>query len=185
VLLVDADLRRPCVAANLALGEDGEPGLTGAVLDEQLNLGMVVRPTPFHLDVLPAGSPPANAYEVLESPRVTQLLDEARASYDYVVLDSPPLLLVPDCRLMSQWVDRFLLVVAAHQTPRKLLAEALSAMDPPKVLGIVFNRDDRPLSGYYKQYYGSYYHERSAGKGRSRRWWPWAGRGRGRRPSWR
>jgi len=49
---------------------------------------------------------------------------------------------------MGGSVDGFLIVVAAHRTPRKLLEEALNRLDQSKVLGMVFNRDDRPLSGY-------------------------------------
>lgn len=181
VLLADVDLRRPFVAANLGLDSSG-PGLVGAVLDEDLDLEAVVRPTPHNFAVLPAGPPPADAYKVLESSRVGQLLDQARSSYDQIVLDTPPVLLVPDCKAMSQWVDGFLLVVAAHRTPRRLLAETLNAMDPAKLLGIVFNGEDRPLSGYYGKYYGSYYRDRSARGG----WWRrWRRGGRARPQPWR
>ena len=61
---------------------------------------------------------------------------------------TPPLVSVPDCRVIEKWVDGFLLVVAAHKTPRKLLAEALNVMEPEKIIGLVFNGDERPLSGY-------------------------------------
>lgn len=175
VLLVDVDLRRSLVARTLGLDPTG-PGLVTGVADEDADLGSVVQSTPYYFDVLTAGPPPANAYQVLESPRVGQLLDQARRAYDYVVLDTPPVLLVPECRLMEQWVDGFLVVVAANRTPRKLLAETLNALEPDKVLGIVFNRDERPLSGYYKQYYGRYYHALPARSGPG--WWPsWTGRG--------
>jgi capsular exopolysaccharide synthesis family protein len=173
VLLVDADLRRPCVAPRLGLVQSSGPGLAGALLDERLDLAAVVRTTPFNLSVLPAGAPPANAYQILESPRVGRLLEEARGLYDSVILDTPPLLLVPDCRLLSRWVDRFVIVVAARRTPRKLLAETLGAVDAAKVAGIVFNGDERPLSGYYKGYYTGYYrdHTRKAGGRRWLSWW--------------
>lgn len=185
VLLVDTDLRRPLVAANLGMVDSG-PGLVGALLDARHELASVVRTTPFHLDVLPAGRPPGNPYQVLDSSRVGQLLSEARAAYDCVILDTPPVLVVPDCRLMSQWVDGFLVVVAAHRTPRKLFGETLGALDPGKVLGIVYNRDDRPLSGYYGQYYGSYYRTRP-GRQPGGGWWSrlWHGRDRRRPESWR
>jgi receptor protein-tyrosine kinase len=185
VLLVDTDLRRPLVAANLGLENSG-PGLVGALLDARQELGAVVRPTPFHLDVLPAGRIPGNPYQVLESPRVGQLLEQARSVYDCVILDTPPVLVVPDCRLMSQWVDGFLVVVAAHRTPEKLLAETLSALDPDKTLGIVFNRDDRLISGSYKRYYAAYHHARS-GRESHGGWWSrlWRGRQRQRPRPWR
>ena len=58
-------------------------------------------------------------------------------------------------------VDGMLVVVAANQTPRKLLGEALNLVDPTTVMGIVFNRDDRPLFGYYDEYYREYFPETS------------------------
>jgi capsular exopolysaccharide synthesis family protein len=183
VLLVDTDLRRPCVASTLGLGPSTGPGLAGLIVDERLELASAVRPTPFNLSVLPAGAHPTNAYQILESPRVGRLLEEARSSYDHVILDTPPLLLVPDCRLLLQWVDAFVIVVAAHRTPRRLLAETLAAVDPAKLAGLVFNGDHRPLSGYYKKYYGSYYSDRARPQVR-RRWLSWWRRPSGRK-SWR
>ena len=179
VLLVDADLRRPCVASSLGLPQSSSPGLAGAVLHERLDLAMVVRTTPFNLSVLPAGPSLTNAYQILESPRFGRLLDEARASYDHVILDTPPLLVVPDCRLLSQWVDGFIIVVAARRTPRKLFGETLGILDPAKVAGIVFNGDERPLSGYYKGYYAGYYHD--SRKTGARRWLSWWRRRRAKR----
>jgi hypothetical protein len=55
--------------------------------------------------------------------------------------------------VISQWVDAFLLVVRAHRTPRKLVAETLNVMGPTKLLGVVFNADDGPVSSYYKHSY--------------------------------
>jgi Mrp family chromosome partitioning ATPase len=185
VLLVDTDLRRPCVAPSLGLVPSAGPGLSGAVLDERLGLASVVRPTPFKLSVLPAGKPPANAYHILESPRVGRLLEEARRADNYVILDTPPLLLVPDCRLLFQWADCFVIVVAAGRTPRKLLADTLAAVDPAKLAGIVFNGDERPLGGYYKGYYTGYYGD-DAHRGAGPAWWSrWRRRhGHGKKP-WR
>ena len=174
VLLLEADLRRPLVARMLGLDADA-PGLSELVTGDGYEPDAVLQHTPWNVGVLTAGRPPRNAYRVLESPRVARLLEGARAAYDYVVVDAPPVLLVPDCGLMARWVDGFLLVVAAHRTPRKLLAETLSAIQPDKVLGIVLNRDDRPLAGYYKQYYGGY--GQAASAGRSGGWWPSAGGG--------
>jgi capsular exopolysaccharide synthesis family protein len=171
VLLVDGDLRRPFVSARLGLDDAEAPGLAATALQVGLELEQVVQRTPFHFDILPAGAPSPNAYRMFDSPRLGQLLEQARRKYDHVVLDTPPVLLVPDCRLISQWVDGFLVVVAAHRTPRKLLGDALSALPEPKVLGIVFNGDDRPLSGYFGRYGRQYgYYRSSASAGGS--WWP-------------
>jgi Mrp family chromosome partitioning ATPase len=64
---------------------------------------------------------------------------------------------VQDCRVISRWVDGFLLVVAAHRTPRRLVQEALSVIEPSKLIGFVFNEDDALSSGRYAGYYRGYY----------------------------
>jgi protein-tyrosine kinase len=154
VLIIDADLRRPSVATRLG-GSGDEPGLIDAIRDPQRTLGDVVRRRPeFNMSVLPAGQPTPTPYELLNSPRLAELLDAARRRYDYIVLDTPPVVPFPDCRVLGKLVDGFFLVVAAHRTPRGLLEEALNVMEPSKVLGIVFNEAERPLSSYYDAAYG-------------------------------
>jgi Mrp family chromosome partitioning ATPase len=95
---------------------------------------------------LPAGRRPSAPYEVLQSPRLGELLAAARQRYDYVVLDTPPLVAVPDCRIIGKLVDGILIVVSAHRTARKLLEEALHVTEPAKIVGLVLNGDDRHLS---------------------------------------
>lgn len=158
VLLVCVDLRRPSVPQHLGIGSARTLGLVDAILNPAVTLMAVVqRLDRVNLSVLPSGPCPADPYEILKSPRLGELLAEARQRYDYIVLDTPPLILVPDCRIIEKWADSFLIVVAAHKTPRKLLGEALNLMDPVKVIGLVFNNDDRPLAGYYYNDYSSYY----------------------------
>jgi len=165
VLLVDIDLRGSSLATRLGLDGRADRGLVEAILDPGLPLEAVVQHCPpFNLFVLPAGHLPSAPYEVLKSPRLGELLQEARKAYDFVVLDTPPLVSVPDCRVIAKWVDGFLMVVGAHKTPRKLLEEALNVMDPGKIVGFVFNGDDRPLSGY------SYSARRSSNGTRAERW---------------
>ena len=165
VLLIDADLRRPCVAQELTLGDDTGPGLVGAIVNRDLRLEDVIRHRPpFTLSILPAGSPVANPYELLKSPRLGELMEEARRHYDYVVVDTPPIVNIPDCRAIARVVDGFIVVVAAHRTARKLVEEALNSLESAKVIGLVFNADDRPVTGYYYGYNGS------AGQRRDGRW---------------
>lgn len=155
VLLIDADLRLPSVSKRLALGDAGGQGLVDAILDSGLMLGDVVCHMPrFNLSVLPAGKRTHAPYELLKSPRFGELLTEARERYDYLVLDAPPVIPVPDCRLITQWVDGFVMVIAAHRTPREALEEALTLMPPSSVLGLVFNGYDRSSARYYGYGYG-------------------------------
>ena len=166
VLLIDADLRRPAVAKQIGL-EDAEVGLADA-LGNGIPIERIIRTLDrFNLAVIPAGTARAGVSQLLRSPRVEELIREARQRYDYVVLDTPPLLPVFDSALLAKSVDGVLLVVSANQTPRKLLGEALNLLDASKVLGIVFNRDDRPLFGYYDAYYREYFPEASHAAGKA------------------
>jgi capsular exopolysaccharide synthesis family protein len=155
VLLMEVDLRRPSVTVgdHLALGNYTGHSLMDAMLNPQLTLEAVTRYLPaYNLSVLPAGYCPRAPYEVLKSPRLSELLAQARKRYDYVILDAPPIVPVPDCRLMSQMVDGFLLIVAARRTPRWALEEALDTMGPDKILGLVFNGLDRSAARNYRYY---------------------------------
>ena len=150
VLLVDADLRRASAGGRLGLRNARESGLVNAILDPGLRLEEVVRRrAPFNLSVLPAGRLPAAPYEVLKSPRLGHLLDEARRQYDFIVLDTPPIVVAQDCPVIAKWVDGFLLVVAADKTPAKLVEEALNRMEAGKIVGFVFNNERRSLSHHY------------------------------------
>lgn len=166
VLLIDADLRRPSVARRLGLtGSQGRSGLVDAISNPSRAVEDIIRSCPpFNLDVLPGGQPAVSPYELLRSPRLLDLLAWARARYDYVVVDTPPLLPIPDSRILTKLVDGFLVVVSAHKTPSKLLGEALSLIDAGKVIGIVFNGDDDRLSGYYRYYYTNGHDKKNSDK---------------------
>ena len=161
VLVIDGDLRRPSVATYLGL-DDPRRGLVDALRDPGCDLADVTRRVlGFNLWFVPAGRPEASPYELLNSARLDALIQQARREFDCVLIDTPPAVLMPDCRLIERWVDGFMLVVAAHKTPRALVSEALNGLDPDKMLGLVFNADNRPSARYYG-YYGKkgYYSHR-------------------------
>jgi len=144
VLLIEADLRRPAISDHLGIAGNAAPGLADVVLNPALTLQDAVLPLGFGFDLITAGSPSA-VHEVFNSPRLEAALRAAREHYDYVALDTPP--------VVAPWVDGLLLVVSAHKTPRKLVEESLNLLDSARVLGIVFNRDDHPLLGYHRRHY--------------------------------
>jgi capsular exopolysaccharide synthesis family protein len=153
VLLVDADLRRPGIADQLGLPDARGTGLADAILDPKRTLeSVLLRRLPLNLAILTAGTPPPAPYEALKSPRLGALFEEARRLFDYIVVDTPPLIPVPDCRLIAGRVDGLLMVVAAHRTPRKLVEEGLNLIDPDKMLGLVFNGERRRSSIHYRYY---------------------------------
>jgi capsular exopolysaccharide synthesis family protein len=157
VLLIDADLRRPNVARTLGLAP--RPGGLLHLLDSGgSDLGDHVQQVAGStLDVLPCEGRRHATYEILTSPAFRAVVDRARQAYDTVIVDTPPVVPVPDSSLLGPLVDGYLVVVAAHVTPRKLLGETLTMLEPASVLGLVFNRDTRPFFGYYGSYYQSYF----------------------------
>ena len=154
VLLIDADLRRPSVGPQLGFAEDGT-GLTSAIGDGAGRFPDIARKVEGvnGLTVVPAGPAPHDVHELLRSPRFEELLQDARGAYDFVVLDTPPLAPVCDAAVMSRLVDGLLVVVAAHETTRKQLGEALSLLDESKTLGLVFNGDEGARASKYDAYY--------------------------------
>jgi capsular exopolysaccharide synthesis family protein len=157
VLLIDLDLRRPSIAEYLGGGADSQPGVIDLVRDSTLTLEdvTVTFPSLTNLKILYAGGAVTTPYDILKSFRMEEVLAEARQRYDYVILDTPPIIPFPDCRLVERIADGFLLVVAAHKTPRKLIEEATNVLDPNKIVGFIFNNDDQPVFGYSDYY--SYY----------------------------
>jgi len=169
VLLVDADLRRPALMAQLGM-RSADFGLAEAITDGSRRLEeLTLRVPGFNLWVLPAGRPMMNPYETLRSPRVAALLTEARNQYAYVIIDTPPVVPCPDYRLLEPLIDAVVLVVAADRTPREMMDAALGMLDKSKTLGIIFNGQGHQPDRYSYQYYSS---ARETPPGR----WPWSKR---------
>ena len=156
VLLVDADLRRPRVAAELGL--EGAAGLT-TVLIGQATLDDVVQPLGSSgFDVLASGPIPPNPSEMLGFPEMKALLGEATRRYDIVILDTPPLLPVTDAAILSHATSGALLVVGSRVVRRPELASALESLDrvDARVLGVVLNKVQKQDEDHYGYGYHSY-----------------------------
>lgn len=155
VLLIDADLRRPSVARLLGRGGVNRGwGLVDAILDRRLSLDQISwRVDAFNLSVVTSSRPQVDTYELLASGRFAELVREARERYDYVMIDTAPVLPAPDSRLLAEVIDGYVIVVAADKTPRRLLEETLALLGPAKILGLVFNRESFKHSRYGRYYY--------------------------------
>ena len=140
VILVDADLRRPSIAEYL--GIEGGVGLT-TVLIGRAEVEDVVQPLgKTSLDLLPAGQIPPNPSELLGSMAMADLLERLSASYDMVLLDSPPLLPVTDAVVLSNLAGGALVVVGADRIHRPQLQQSLDSLETAgaHVFGIVMNK---------------------------------------------
>jgi len=162
VLVVDADLRKPSVAAYLGLRSGRSTDLSRALRSGVCTLDTVVeRIDALNLSVAASSHPEPTPCELLNSAGLATLIRDARREFDCVLIDTPPALL-PDCRVIERWVDGFVVIVTAHKTPRRLLAEALNEIDREKILGVIFNGDDHTLDRYYGYYgYGASQQRRS------------------------
>jgi Mrp family chromosome partitioning ATPase len=109
-----------------------------------------------NLSVLPAGSLDRNPMAALTSDRMRRLLEEAAASWDWVLLDAAPVGLMPDARLLAGLTRAVLFVIAAGSTPYPLIARALADLGPECIVGTVLNRIEAkqiPATSYYQHYY--------------------------------
>ena len=157
VLVIDADMRRP--NCNKQLGVSLEYGLTD-YLQGLSELDQIITETPIAgLSLVPAGRSSSVASDLLYSPRLVSLLQEAGRRYEHVVVDSPPSLVLSDARTISRLVEGVILVVS-DKTERGSLLRTKQTFDDAGVhfLGFVMNRVnlDNLDYGYYRNY-GYYY----------------------------
>ncbi|MCV7343913.1 polysaccharide biosynthesis tyrosine autokinase [Mycolicibacterium rhodesiae] len=156
VLLVDGDLRRPSLAKYLDLV--GQVGFS-SVLSGAATLDDVLQPTKFpRLTVLTAGEIPPNPSELLGSLSARKLLNELRARFDYVIVDSSPLLAVTDGAVLAAGADGALVVARFGETKRDQLAHAVGTLKDvdASLLGAVFTMMPTRGSGSYSYNYYSH-----------------------------
>jgi len=148
VLLIDADLRGPSL--HKIHGLDRMRGLSH-LLRDLMPLYRVVQPSQIeNLDVLTAGPEVPNPAELLSSPSLAALLDEARRCYDIILVDSSPLLAVADAKIIGATVDGIILTVRAwmlEDRDAEQSAELLRNLGTP-ILGLLVNGMDPRESGY-------------------------------------
>jgi len=161
VLLVDGDLRRPRLGK--LFGLQFATGLSDALLDEgrgTITLDSVIRPSTVPgLYVLPGGSEPANISRLLHSTHLDSLIEVARAEYDFVLIDSPPMMGMADARLLSRNADGVILISRAGETSPEQLGEARERLadDGTPVIGTILNGCDLRIEDpAYVNHYNSY-----------------------------
>ena len=159
-LLVDGDMRKPRVHEVYEFAQ--EPGLAN-VLAGTTDAHAAIRQTGTpHLSILPAGTIPSNPAELLGSPRYRQLLADLGKTFDWIILDSPPVMAVTDAAVISNTATSVLFVVGADMTPRRIAQAAIEqiAAARGRVAGAVLNRVNLDKHSYY---YAQYYRKDYAG----------------------
>lgn len=168
VLVIDADIRRPRLHRLLSAPNGhglstylaGQSKLVDVVHEVPLNglprtlgngAGGVVQGSLF---ILPAGPLPPNPAELLGSRRMRDTLEQLRSDYDYIILDTPPILPVADAVVLSSFCDGVVLVVRGQETPVPQVRQAKADLEGARarILGVVLNDVDVSSGDYYDDY---------------------------------
>ena len=155
-LMIDADLRRPRLHTFFEI--NNSVGLTN-YLTTELMLEDVILQTPVdNLYFMPSGILPADAAGILNSRRMSELIQDVKQRFDLVLVDSPPILGVSDASVLASEVDLTMIVVQHRKLPRNMLMRVKQAVENVggHVIGVVLNNVDVRSDSQY-QYYTSYY----------------------------
>jgi capsular exopolysaccharide synthesis family protein len=155
VLLVDMDLRKSNIAKELRIASN--PGLSeflsGSVPKEQILQNSMTT----GLSVIVGGKAVPSPTDMLAGERFRSLLRGLRERFDLVILDTPPILPVPDAVTISEQVDAFILLFRFGHTPHQLFRQAIEDLGERKIVGVVLNGAEKKRDKYYHKYYGKYY----------------------------
>lgn len=159
VLLIDADVAKP--EATHRLGVNAQAGLTDVLLDQDVSLkDVLIRTDIPNLTLLPAGRHHAHATELLASEAMHALADELSTRYAdrVIIVDSPPLLLTNEARVLAGLMGQILVVIEESKTPQPVVQEALSTIESAEIVGLVLNKSHHSwgsdLYGGYGYGYG-------------------------------
>lgn len=163
VLVIDGDLHRRNLTKELA--PHAKEGLIEALDDPTRLSSLVVKRERSGLHVLPCPMTDrmSNAAELLGSPVMEEVLNVARQSYDFIIIEAPPIMSVSDVKMMEHLIDQFVLVVEWGSTRRRLLQEALAEVDGvhERLSCVMLNRVDpaalKTIDGYKGPRFGEYY----------------------------
>lgn len=163
VLLVDCDLRKPIIHRYLKIDNSAYKGVTNVLSDGSLTES-IVGIKALNIHVIIADAIPPNPAELLGSSRMKMLISELDKHYDYIIFDTPPVSVVTDAAVLSQYVDGVILVVRQNFATFDQVALAKKNLDSvdANILGVVMNNFDtrsaNKESGYYYSYNYDYSH---------------------------
>jgi capsular exopolysaccharide synthesis family protein len=154
VLLVDADLRKPSTSKNLGIDSMQYGGLTQVLQNKQTWTESLLRTPNMGFFYLPAGQIPQDPSELLASKNLEIIIHEMEQQFDWVVIDSPPVLTVADPSRLAPLCNAVLFVVRANKTPAKMAEKSIQMIGKNLICGVVLNRARKQhSSNYYYHYY--------------------------------
>lgn len=158
-ILIDCDQRKPKVHKLLSISN--QIGLSNLLIEEVDMDEAVIHSGIENLDILSSGTRPPNPSELLASEKMQNFIECLKDKYDYIILDTPPVIMVTDAQILSKYADGCILVVASGEADREAAAKAKEQLEKvnAKILGVVLNKLETNRRGYYGYYYHYYYGE--------------------------
>ncbi|SKA88654.1 capsular exopolysaccharide family [Caloramator quimbayensis] len=158
VLLVDCDLRKPKIHKIFKISN--QTGLSN-ILIEDYDLSTAIKKADNNLYVLTAGTLPPNPVEMISSKKMSDFIEKVKDEYDYIILDTPPVVSVTDAQILSTMADGVILVVSSGEANKEaaIRAKELLLNVNAKILGVVLNKLDIASKGGYGYRYYYYYSE--------------------------
>ncbi len=155
VLLIDGDLRKPRAGRDIGVSNAvHSEGLSQVLRGERTIEEVMLGSENMSLFLLPSGTVPDDPAELLSSPNLEKTIHAVSGLFDWIVIDSPPVIGLADASLIAPFVDSVLLVIRSCKTPSKLAKEAIKRIGRDKICGVVLNRGkDAASSRYYYHYY--------------------------------
>jgi protein-tyrosine kinase len=153
VLLIDGDLRRPSIHQIFEV--QNSQGLSEGIKsesEEKLSITEIFE----NLSILTAGKPDPDPMSSLTSERMRRIVAEARMKFDWVLIDTPPVALLPDAGLLAAMAEAAVLVVGAARTPFDIIQRTVDTIGRDKIMGVVLNRADNAKFRGGKQYEAYY-----------------------------
>ena len=151
VLLIEGDLRRPVLTEKFGLGRI--PGITEWLQNGSQSVSNIYRLEKLGFWFLPAGEAPTHPLELLQSARLAQLMQQLASMFDWIVVDSPPLLPLADTTLWARLTDGVLLVAREGKTEKAQLKQGLEILKKTDLIGVVLNGCTRTdQKNYYQRY---------------------------------
>jgi capsular exopolysaccharide synthesis family protein len=153
VLLLEGDLRRPALAK--IFGIQGARGLTELLQGDKPSGANLCRLESLGFWMLPAGNSPVDSLTLLQSSKLTSLMDQLSTWFDWIIIDSPPVLPLGDTSIWMRVSDAILLVTRPGRTEKRQLQRTFEAIEQSKMLGVLLNASsDAGANNYYHYYHG-------------------------------
>ncbi|GAX62947.1 ATPases [Candidatus Scalindua japonica] len=157
VAIMDCDFRKPTL--NVLLGINPKKGLSDYLLDEADFKDICIDGFLPNLTLIPVGNRPSNTCELFSSERMLQVFAYLRENFDFVIIDTPPVLSFPDTVILAPLSDGVVFIINCKKSKRKIVKRAVETLHDSKIVGFIMNKSEVVVSDYYGYSSNYYYYD--------------------------